>query len=321
MLRQRSFVFKLGEFWHTRPLLLYRLILLPYELLYWVLQSIALTVSFLYQCLTLSKKLKLVVVTNAVTGGNGKTPTVIWLANTLASKGLSVAIIASGYKANIKCGHVLVTPDGEAEKFGDEAKMIAMKTGADVYVGKNKARLYTWLSCQEKYDICLTDDGFSKLFFMANAILWMSDERCSGNGLVVPFGPRRYPFWFEKFGLRVHKVFGPARAKQLAFSYGKAIVESTTGNSSMGDFRSFVCMTAIAKPKQVMESLSFISNISLQAYPDHYNFELPDQNGSAIIVTEKDWARLNFVARNDLFVLKVDYIASDELQNFAMHRF
>jgi tetraacyldisaccharide 4'-kinase len=74
---------------------------------------------------------------NLSTGGSGKTPLTIALAQALAARGLRVDILSRGYGRKSKLAS-RVDPNGAAEDFGDEPLLIARETGLPVYVASQR---------------------------------------------------------------------------------------------------------------------------------------------------------------------------------------
>ncbi len=79
-----------------------------------------------------------IVVGNITVGGTGKTPFVIWLARWLAS---AVSIRASFHAATAANGRrapLFVTPDADPRRVGDEAPLLARRTGCPVVVAADR---------------------------------------------------------------------------------------------------------------------------------------------------------------------------------------
>jgi tetraacyldisaccharide 4'-kinase len=74
---------------------------------------------------------------NLSTGGAGKTPLTIALAQALSARGLRVDVLSRGYGRQSKLA-ARVLPDGSAEDFGDEPLLIARETGVPVYVSAQR---------------------------------------------------------------------------------------------------------------------------------------------------------------------------------------
>jgi tetraacyldisaccharide 4'-kinase len=74
---------------------------------------------------------------NLSTGGSGKTPLTIALAQALAERGLRVDVLSRGYGRQSKLA-ARVNPNGAAAEFGDEPLLIAQETGLPVYVAPRR---------------------------------------------------------------------------------------------------------------------------------------------------------------------------------------
>jgi tetraacyldisaccharide 4'-kinase len=74
---------------------------------------------------------------NLSTGGAGKTPLAIALAQALRRRGVAVDVLSRGYGRASKLA-VRVDPDGSAAEFGDEPLLIARATGVPVYVASQR---------------------------------------------------------------------------------------------------------------------------------------------------------------------------------------
>lgn len=74
---------------------------------------------------------------NLSTGGTGKTPLVIALAQALARRGVAVDVLSRGY-GRVLARAARVDPDGVAEHSGDEPLLIAREAGVPVYVGADR---------------------------------------------------------------------------------------------------------------------------------------------------------------------------------------
>ena len=74
---------------------------------------------------------------NLSTGGTGKTPLTIALAQALTKHGVAVDVLSRGYGRKDKRA-ARVDPNGSAEQFGDEPLLIARQTGVPVYVARQR---------------------------------------------------------------------------------------------------------------------------------------------------------------------------------------
>ena len=79
-----------------------------------------------------------VVVGNVTVGGTGKTPFTIWLASELQAQGVLVGIVLRGYGGNSSQWPRDVSSDSAPEEVGDEAVLLAKRTGAIVVAGPDR---------------------------------------------------------------------------------------------------------------------------------------------------------------------------------------
>lgn len=74
---------------------------------------------------------------NLSTGGTGKTPLTIALAQALLRRGVAVDVLSRGYGRRSALP-LLVDPHGSAQQFGDEPLLIAREAGVPVYVAAER---------------------------------------------------------------------------------------------------------------------------------------------------------------------------------------
>jgi tetraacyldisaccharide 4'-kinase len=108
---------------------------------------------------------------NLSTGGAGKTPLTIALANALTARGVHVDVLSRGYGRRRSTLPLLVERDGKAEDFGDEPLLIAREAQVPVYVAdeRHEAGLLAERASQpaaadqstnQQLRLHLLDDGF-----------------------------------------------------------------------------------------------------------------------------------------------------------------
>jgi tetraacyldisaccharide 4'-kinase len=135
---------------------------------------------------------------NLTAGGTGKTPVVLALAQSIASRGRKVAILSRGYGGQAP-GPVTVISDGERifahpPEAADEAYMLSLRlpgvavlTGPDRYaLGKKATDLGV--------EVAILDDGFQHVQLARDLNLLLLDaEKPFGNGYLLPRGTLREP--------------------------------------------------------------------------------------------------------------------------------
>lgn len=136
-----------------------------------------------------------IVVGNISVGGSGKTPLVVWLCEQLASLGVRAGIVLRGYGGRAARGGapVRVSADTDAAEVGDEALLLARRTGAPVAVGRDRVRAARLLLA-EGVRVIVADDGLQHLRLARDLELAVVDARRGlGNGRLLPAGPLREP--------------------------------------------------------------------------------------------------------------------------------
>jgi tetraacyldisaccharide 4'-kinase len=137
-----------------------------------------------------------VVVGNIVTGGGGKTPTVIALVQHLQAQGIKVGVISRGYgRTSSEC--LEVKSNSTVSDVGDEPAgvFIALNSGevsAPIFVAKKRyeaasALLKTYPDTQ----VIISDDGLQHHALQYDIAITVFDDRGIGNGMLLPAGPLR----------------------------------------------------------------------------------------------------------------------------------
>ena len=135
-----------------------------------------------------------VVIGNLCVGGAGKTPLVIAVAKLLARQGVRAGIVCRGYGGTANRWPRQVRPDGDPERVGDEAVLLARRSGVPVASGPNRIAAARILVRRSKCDVILSDDGLQHLQLARDVeIVVVDGVRGHGNGRCMPAGPLREP--------------------------------------------------------------------------------------------------------------------------------
>lgn len=135
----------------------------------------------------------LVVVGNLVVGGAGKTPLAGALASALAGRGRHPGLLVRGHGR--RTGAVtMVSAESSAMMVGDEALVLAHRTGLPVAVGADRGRaLALLLERHPEVDVVVSDDGLQHDRLPRSLEIALFDRRGLGNGHLLPAGPLREP--------------------------------------------------------------------------------------------------------------------------------
>lgn len=277
---------------------------------------------------------------NLTVGGTGKTPTCLWLAQELRSRGLRVGILSRGYRRQERKPILLqatdrnvptAKEDSEVLAAGDEPLMMARLYGQTVGVGKNRVDAAFQLLRSVDVDVFILDDGFQHRRVKRDVDLLVLGE--SASSWVLPAGPFREPrrnfrradFFLATGGNGQWREVIPSDRDRVSFSGALRPVSLIT--LSAGRWKEFpltllyrskiLTVTGVADPRglyrlihewegEIVETLEF---------PDHHYYTSRDWQQIArmgrlvdlIITTEKDILKLvGFpFAKDKLMALRV----------------
>ena len=250
-----------------------------------------------------------IVVGNLITGGAGKTPTVMALVAALREHGFTPGIISRGYGGSATAP-IDVDRSVPAAVCSDEPLLMHVRTGAPVVVGRDRvAAAELLLRRHPEVDLVLSDDGLQHLALARNAQVLVFDERGAGNGRLLPAGPLR-----ERLPREV-----PARSAVLYNAAapstplpGSLARRSLAGAVSLRGWwqgepatraaldalrgRPLMAAAGLARPQRFFDMLGAQGlRFTALPLPDHFGFAtLPWPRDTAdVIVTEKDAIKLD----------------------------
>jgi len=231
-------------------------------------------------------------------GGTGKTPMVAHLARHFAST--RTAVLSRGYGGSYR-GQRQVGRDCPAAVCGDEPVLLARTCPADVWVGRDRAKLALELS--DRYELFLLDDGYQhlKLERFLNICLLPNE----GPGVLLPAGLWResaralraadvvvaldsWPGWVGSYyeGPRVIVELSPGPW------------QSARGGGPEGPVFAFC---GVARPERFLNSLHGLDVRGSDVFADHHEYSPKDlhelvsrarQLGAfALVTTAKDAVR------------------------------
>ena len=258
---------------------------------------------------------------NLTTGGGGKTPLTMWLAEKLMASGVKVAVLTRGY-GRIHGGLRIVEERDTWQDVGDEPVLMASKIrGATVAVSKDRFLAGTKILEVSDVDLFLLDDGFQHFSLDRDLnIVVVDGHRRFGNGRLLPAGILREPISRMKDADLI--VVTKARQADAEFEgllnryclapvfwadyrpMGLSLVGSgeptPAGDRPEG---AFVAFCGIAGPEGFRDTLrrASIEVAELLIFPDHHPYSASDTNkiqeaalrtaAVGLVTTEKDAAR------------------------------
>lgn len=135
-----------------------------------------------------------IIVGNISVGGTGKTPFVIWLAQTLREQGYRPGIISRGYGGQAESWPQPVTADSDPRLVGDEPVLIAQHSGCPMQVGPKRQASIERLLAEHDCDLIISDDGLQHYALQRDIeIVLVDGARGFGNQRCLPAGPLREP--------------------------------------------------------------------------------------------------------------------------------
>ena len=278
-------------------------LLYPLSLLFRLIVAIR---KFCYR-IGISKTTKLpvpvIVVGNIFVGGTGKTPFVIWLAQTLRNAGFTPGIISRGYGAKNSLPQLVDTQTAQASDVGDEPLLIALRTQCPLAVCRNRVAAGRFLLDKHPHvNIIISDDGLQHYALARDMEILLFDGRGAGNQWMLPAGPLREPpsrrgDFTVINGHNYPAPNNPIYTDNMFLMQLKTITaEQLTCRSNkkaLSDIRGKITAAAgIGNPARFFASLKS-QHLSFDELPlpDHFSFaENPfkDITSETILITEKD---------------------------------
>ena len=251
-----------------------------------------------------------IIVGNITVGGTGKTPLVIALTEALKKHGFHPGIISRGYRGKSQSWPQSVTPNSDPYLVGDEAVLMAKKTGVPVVVGPKRVVAAQKLLAEYQCDIIISDDGLQHYALERDIEIAVIDgERQLGNTFCLPAGPLREPP--SRLKTVDFVVFNsPVSPAQYAMHFViDDIVNMKNGIPFSSHSTDIIAIAGIGNPDRFFNTLRD-QKIQFQSkiFPDHHHFQLADFNflkkNHVVLMTEKDAVKCTAFADDRFYVVR-----------------
>ncbi len=283
-----------------------------------------------------------IIVGNISVGGAGKTPLVIWLVEQLRAAGYVPGVISRGYGGSER-GPFEVGPLSDPAEVGDEPALIAARTEAPMFIGRDrvaagKALLASFPNC----DVIVSDDGLQHYRLQRDFEIVVVDGATGfGNGRLLPAGPLREPLsrlqQVDSIVINLgnhdraskHNVgavamamlgrgrpdlataLGPEPVSMRLFGQVLCNVKDPNKHALVADLRHDVihAVAGIGRPQRFFDHLRHLGlDVIEHPFPDHYPYRRDDLVFGAdaiVLMTEKDAVKCKAFAQESWWMLAV----------------
>jgi len=270
-----------------------------------------------------------IVVGNITVGGTGKTPLTIHLVKLLQQAAYKPAIITRGYGGKATSWPLLVTTDSDPTLAGDEAVLMANRTGVPVYAGADRLLSIKTLLEAHDCDVIISDDGMQHYKLARDIQIAVVDgKRKFGNGYCLPSGPMREPKKrLDNCDLivvngAVEKETSEEKQWLNMMLAGDMLVNLQTGeNRAIQQFtgKTVHAVTGIGNPQRFYHSLEQGGlELITHSFPDHHDFQIDNltfEDDLLIVMTEKDAVKCKAFAYGNCWYLPVTATLDDEFDS------
>ncbi len=232
-----------------------------------------------------------IVVGNITVGGTGKTPFAAWLCRELRALGWRPGLVLRGYGGRHR-GPLAVGPESDTCIVGDEAVLLARRTGAPVVIGRDRVRAARALPAD--CDVIIADDGLQHYRLDRRIEIGVLDgNRRFGNGLCLPSGPLREPLGrWRTLDFRVTQGAPAAGEWGMRLEGDKALALVSGACVPAASLKRVHAVAGIGHPERFFHALRDLGlEVVAHAFADHHNYvpeDLAFADAIPILMTEKD---------------------------------
>jgi len=325
--------------------------LMPEErLVYWGLGILKLFYSIGANAKILAYKLKLkkatkvdalvISVGNITTGGTGKTPVCVALANYFSEKlNQKTAILSRGYGGKLSNTHVNTISDGEniffsAHMSGDEPYWLAYNSQKTaVLTCKNRIEAANTAINNYDAEVLILDDGFQHIKLHRDLNIMLIDGNLRfGNGNLLPQGPLREPLSqikradcilimnkraldknatknCQNFAEEIEKEYN---TKTFLCNFAPSGIFNLKTKEELAEKEKIYAFAGIGQPKFFFEYLKgkYFEIVKEREFTDHHLYTKDDiknivleakkLGATSIVTTEKDAVKIKALISDDI---------------------
>jgi tetraacyldisaccharide 4'-kinase len=250
---------------------------------------------------------------NLSTGGSGKTPLAITLAQLLSDRGFQVDVLSRGYGRS-SSEPARVVAEGTAEQYGDEPLLIARETGLPVYVAAKRYEAGLLAESKASPDenprqVHILDDGFQHRQLHRDIDILLVNRE-DWNDRLLPAGNLRESLSATRraTALAIPSDDGAFEAELRQWGWRGPVWRLRRSMEVPQIAGPVVAFCGIARPDQFFAGLKAagLSLVSQSVFADHHCFTPRDveyliakgRNAAAraFLATDKDFVRLGGLA-------------------------
>ncbi|OCG21988.1 MULTISPECIES: tetraacyldisaccharide 4'-kinase [unclassified Gilliamella] len=298
-------------------------LLIPFSLLYGLVAFVRRSLYRLGILKSWHSPVPIIVIGNLSVGGNGKTPLVVALIESLKQKGLQVGVVSRGYGGKADNYPLILDNTTTTEQAGDEPVLIFQRANVPVAVSPHRAEAVQALLKQYELDVILTDDGLQHYALARDIeVVVVDGKRLFGNGWWMPAGPMReretrlksvdliiingdsVNHFTQQYAEKTYTM-------QLTPLYAVNLL--TKEQKTLSSLQNICAIAGISHPQRFFDMLikMQVDVVKTASFADHQKFTLPLLNNVAsseqtLLMTEKDAVKCRQFAQKNWWYLPID---------------